>query len=70
MTEQLTIAAQKVEIANQKVEIANLKREIYWLRLVLKNISNVVNNGLESTTDLTFEDTKEEFLRQEGYIPE
>lgn len=59
-----------MEIANQKVEIANLKREIYWLRLVLKNISNVVNNGLESTTDLTFEDTKEEFLRQEGYIPE
>lgn len=65
MTDELTM-----EIANQKVEIANLKREIYWLRLVLKNISNVVNNGLESTTDLTFEDTKEEFLRQEGYIPE
>lgn len=65
MTDELTM-----EIANQKVEIANLKREIYWLRLVLKNISNVVNNGLESTTDLTFEDTKEEFLRQEGYVPE
>lgn len=54
MTDELTM-----EIANQKVEIANLKREIYWLRLVLKYISNVVNNGLESTTDLTFEDTKE-----------
>lgn len=56
---ELTIAAQKVEITNQKAEIANLKREIYWLRHTLKNISNVANSGLESTTDLNFEDTRE-----------
>lgn len=46
-------------IEAQRAEIANLKREIYWLRHTLKNISNVVNSGLESTTDLSFEDTKE-----------
>ena len=57
-------------IESQRAEIANLKREIYWLRLALKNISITANGGLESTADLTFEDTKEEFLRQEGYIPE
>lgn len=57
-------------IESQKAEIANLKREIYWLRFVLRNISITADGGLESTADLTFEDTKEEFLRQEGYIPE
>lgn len=57
-------------IEAQKAEIANLKREIYWLRHTLKNISDVASSGLELSTDLSFEDTKEEFLRQEGYIPE
>lgn len=46
-------------IEAQKAEIANLKREIYWLRHTLKNISITANGGLESTADLTFEDTKE-----------
>jgi len=60
----------KETIAAQKVEIANLKREIYWLRHTLKNISNVADSGLELSTDLSFEDTREQFLREEGYIPE
>lgn len=46
-------------VEDQKAEIAKLKREIYWLRHTLKNISNVVNSGLELSTDLSFEDTKE-----------
>lgn len=54
MTEELMM-----EIANQKLEIANLKKEIYWLRLSLKRISAETVIGLESTTDLNFEDTKE-----------
>lgn len=60
MTEELMM-----EIANQKLEIANLKREIYWLRLALKNISMAANGGLESTADLSFEDTKACFFRTE-----